>query len=67
MLLVLNIPLVGMFVKLLSDGDWGILWGSPLAIGLWVVAGLGLVLPYLVGPILRRRMNAAMKESPVSD
>jgi len=51
----------------LSDGDWSILWGSPLAIGLWVVAGLGLVLPYLVGPLLRRRMNAAMKESPVSD
>jgi len=51
----------------LSDGDWSILWGSPLAIGLWTVAGLGLVLPYLVGPLLRRRMNAAIKESPVSD
>ncbi|WP_335342232.1 hypothetical protein [Sedimenticola hydrogenitrophicus] len=52
---------------ILSDGDWSILWASPLAMGLWIVAGLGLVLPCLVGPLLRRRMNAAMKESPVSD
>ena len=51
----------------LSDGDWSVLWASPLAMGLWIVAGLGLILPYLVGPLLRRRMNAAMKENPVSD
>ncbi|WP_199457838.1 MULTISPECIES: tripartite tricarboxylate transporter permease [unclassified Marinobacter] len=51
----------------LSDGEWSILWGSPLAMGLWVFAGLGLALPYLVGPILRRRMRAAIKETPVSD
>jgi putative tricarboxylic transport membrane protein len=31
------------------------------------VAGLGLALPCLVGPLLRRRMNAALKESPASD
>jgi putative tricarboxylic transport membrane protein len=52
---------------ILSDGDWSILWASPLAMGLWIVAGLGLALPCLVGPLLRRRMNAAMKETPVSD
>jgi putative tricarboxylic transport membrane protein len=51
----------------LSDGDWSVLWASPLAMGLWIVAGLGLILPYLIGPLLRRRMSAAMKESPVSD
>ena len=51
----------------LSDGDWTALWSTPLSIGLWLVAGIGLVLPVLVGPILRRRMHAAMKESPVSD
>jgi len=28
---------------ILSDGDWMMLWSSPLAIGLWLVAGLGLV------------------------
>jgi putative tricarboxylic transport membrane protein len=38
-----------------------------LALGLWLVAGLGLALPCLVGPLLRRRMNAALKESPASD
>jgi putative tricarboxylic transport membrane protein len=52
---------------ILSDGDWSILWSSPLALGLWILAALGLVLPYLVGPLLRRRMNAAIKETPVSD
>ncbi|WP_417566455.1 tripartite tricarboxylate transporter permease [Marinobacter sp.] len=52
---------------ILSDGDWTVLWSSPLAIGFWLVAGLGLVLPTLVGPILRRRMRAALKEGPVSD
>jgi len=52
---------------ILSDGDWMTLWSSPLAIGLWLVAGLGLVLPTLVGPLLRRRMRSAIKEGPVSD
>ncbi len=51
----------------ISDGEWSILWASPLALGLWIVAGLGLILPYIIGPILRRRMNNAMKESPTSD
>jgi putative tricarboxylic transport membrane protein len=47
----------------LSDGDWSILWGSPLAMGLWIVAGLSLLLPYVVGPLLRRKMGDAMKEN----
>ncbi|WP_108125675.1 tripartite tricarboxylate transporter permease [Saccharospirillum mangrovi] len=51
----------------LSDGDWSILWGSPLAAGLWTLAVLGLVLPYLVGPMLRRRMRESMTESQTSD
>lgn len=51
----------------LSDGDWSILWGSPLAAGLWILAILGLVLPYLVGPILRRRMRQSITESQTSD
>ncbi|MBL1271158.1 MAG: tripartite tricarboxylate transporter permease [Oceanospirillales bacterium] len=52
---------------ILSDGDWTTLWSSPLAIGLWLVAGLGLVLPTVFGPLLRRRMRNAIKEGPVSD
>ncbi|MFM9269632.1 hypothetical protein ACJ7V3_05125 [Halomonas elongata] len=30
---------------------------TTLAIGLWVVAFVGLLLAYIVGPILRRRMQ----------
>ncbi len=51
----------------ISDGSWGILWGTPLAIGLWLFAALGLILPYIIGPILRRRMRSAITEGPVSD
>ncbi len=52
----------------ISDGDWTILWNSGLAIGLWVFAGLGLILPYIIGPILRSRMKAAPDSgSPESD
>ncbi|GHB12251.1 tripartite tricarboxylate transporter permease [Modicisalibacter luteus] len=43
----------------IADGDWTALWDSGLAIGLWVVAIVGLILPVIVGPILRRRMQAA--------
>ncbi|KXS37008.1 MAG: putative tricarboxylic transport membrane protein [Halomonadaceae bacterium T82-2] len=42
----------------ISDGDWTILWSSPLSITLWAIAIAGLVLPVIVGPILRRRMKA---------
>ncbi|MBJ7538800.1 tripartite tricarboxylate transporter permease [Marinomonas transparens] len=40
----------------LSDGDWGVLLNSGLSIGLWVVAILGLILPIIVGPIVRAKM-----------
>jgi putative tricarboxylic transport membrane protein len=51
----------------ISDGQWSVLWASPLALGLWIVAGVGLILPYLVGPILRARMRAAVREDTLSD
>ncbi|UYF99696.1 tripartite tricarboxylate transporter permease [Halomonas sp. GD1P12] len=52
----------------ISDGDWMILWDSGLAIGLWVFAGVGLILPYLLGPLLRRRMHKPIeKGTPESD
>lgn len=41
----------------LSDGDWSILLGSGLSIGLWAVAAAGLILPMVVGPILRAKMK----------
>lgn len=52
----------------ISDGDWMVLWDSGLAIGLWVFAGLGLILPYIIGPLLRRRMQNPVEEgTPGSD
>ena len=42
----------------LSDGNWGTLAGTPLAIGLWAFAFAGLVLPYILGPLMRRRMGS---------
>ncbi|GHB29425.1 tripartite tricarboxylate transporter permease [Salinicola rhizosphaerae] len=74
----LDIPLVPVILGLLlgpemeknlrhamqiSDGDWSILWSSPLSIGLWLVAIVGLLLPVIVGPILRRRMQAAKQHT----
>ena len=40
----------------LSDGDWGVLFNSGLSIGLWTVAILGLLLPVIIGPIVRAKM-----------
>ncbi|WP_417328677.1 tripartite tricarboxylate transporter permease [Halomonas cupida] len=51
----------------ISDGDWTILWNSGLAIGLWAFAAAGLILPYIVGPVLRRRMRAANPEAATGD
>ncbi|MDI5985787.1 tripartite tricarboxylate transporter permease [Halomonas sp. M4R5S39] len=52
----------------ISDGDWTILWDSGLAIGLWAFAIAGLILPYIVGPILRRRMRGvAIAGNPEGD
>jgi len=41
----------------ISDGDWTILFGSPLAIGLWVVALLGFVVPIIWGRRLKNKME----------
>ena len=45
----------------ISSGDWTILWDSGLAIGLWIFAGLGLVQPYIMGPLMRHRMASETK------
>ncbi|WP_026380644.1 tripartite tricarboxylate transporter permease [Afifella pfennigii] len=41
----------------ISDGDWSILVGSPLAIILWALAITGFVLPMLFGRFFRMRMR----------
>ena len=38
----------------LSEGDWTVLWGSPLTVTLWTIAVLALVLP----PLLTRRSRS---------
>ncbi|MEL0623964.1 tripartite tricarboxylate transporter permease [Marinomonas arenicola] len=45
----------------LSDGDWGVLLSSGLSIGLWVVSILGLLLPIIIGPIIRARMSKSKR------
>ncbi|MEL0637192.1 tripartite tricarboxylate transporter permease [Marinomonas sp. TI.3.20] len=50
----------------LSDGDWSVLFNSGLSIGLWTVAILGLLLPLIVGPIVRSKMRKS-KDSVQDD
>ncbi len=40
----------------ISDGDLSILWGSPLAIGLWTFAIVGFLAPLIVGRYLRPKI-----------
>jgi putative tricarboxylic transport membrane protein len=42
----------------ISNGDWSVLWGSPLAIGLWAFAVVGFLAPLIVGRFLRPRAAA---------
>jgi len=40
----------------ISDGDWSILLGSPLAIGLWVFAIVGFLAPLIIGRYFRPKI-----------
>ena len=53
----------------ISDGDWSILVGSPLAIILWIIAIIGFTLPIILGRRVRRRMAAKRpdEETPLVD
>jgi putative tricarboxylic transport membrane protein len=42
----------------ISDGDWSILAGSPLAIGIWAIAIVGFVLPMFFGKRMKKQMKA---------
>ena len=37
----------------LSDGDWTYLFGSPIAIGLWIAAVLGFIAPLFLRSYLK--------------
>jgi len=68
----LNVPLVPVILGILlgnemevnmrralqiSDGDWSILVGSPLAIGIWIIAVAGFVLPIIFGKNVKKKME----------
>jgi putative tricarboxylic transport membrane protein len=48
--------------RTISDGDWTVLFTSPLALLLWAIAVVGIVLPILVGKRIKRRMHMAEEE-----
>lgn len=41
----------------ISDGDWSVLFASPLAIVLWTIAIIGFVLPIFMGQRVKNRMK----------
>jgi putative tricarboxylic transport membrane protein len=51
----------------ISDGDWSILWASPLAIGLWAFAIAGFVAPMVVGRFVRPRAPAPLADTADPD
>ena len=50
----------------ISDGDWGIFVGSPLAIVLWAIAITGFVLPIFLGHRMKKRMEANRPEEQIN-
>ncbi len=47
----------------ISDGDWSVLFHSPLSLTLWAVAIIGFVLPIFVGRIMPNKMKNLAKEA----
>ncbi|MEP1932580.1 MAG: tripartite tricarboxylate transporter permease [Roseibium sp.] len=50
----------------ISDGDWSVLVGSPLAIILWFIAIAGFVLPMFMGRRMKKRMEAQRPSEEVA-
>ncbi|TYC77982.1 tripartite tricarboxylate transporter permease [Stappia sp. BW2] len=50
----------------ISNGDWAVLVGSPLSIGLWSLAIIGFVLPIIFGRVLKARMRHMKKDEESS-
>jgi putative tricarboxylic transport membrane protein len=51
----------------ISDGDWSILIGTPLAIGLWVIAIVGFTLPIILGRRVKARIESARPSSEIAE
>jgi putative tricarboxylic transport membrane protein len=48
-----------------SDGDWTVFVGSPLAIGIWVIAISGFVMPIFFGKKVKKKMKAGHSKEEV--
>ena len=48
----------------ISDGNWSVLWKSPLCMLLWGLAILGFVTPILIGRFLRPKVPATVALDP---
>ncbi len=51
----------------ISDGDWSILVGSPLAIGIWAIAIIGFVLPIFFGKKVKKSMVAGHSKEEMDE
>ena len=52
----------------IDNGNWLTLFDSPLAIGLWMVAIVGFILPLIVGRKVKAKMHASRdEEGSISD
>ncbi len=51
----------------ISDGDWSIFVGSPLAIGIWAIAIAGFVLPIFFGKKVKKRMVANHSKTEIEE
>ena len=50
-----------------SDGDWLILVGSPLAICIWAIAIAGFVLPIFFGRKVKKRMKVDHSDNEMDE
>ncbi|WP_394199287.1 tripartite tricarboxylate transporter permease [Litoreibacter albidus] len=50
----------------ISDGDWGILVGSPLVLILWAIAITGFLLPVFLSRRVRKNMDAARPSEEIA-
>lgn len=51
----------------ISDGDWSILVGSPLAIGIWTIAIAGFVLPMFFAKRVKKKMAADHAQDEIEE
>jgi len=51
----------------ISDGDWSILWASPMAIAIWTLAIVGALLPVVFGRMVRARTRSLAGEAADTD